>query len=421
MSETSLRGWAIKNEIWKPESWKPFLENDLIPFYKDVLALSDFYKNFLQNKILKYSSLEDIEDEKLKNKMRVAIYGGVKPNGDYNKSFAKFMYDTFGISANGAAPFEESIKQYEQFGDSVKITLNLDSWISKTVPGTGYSYFYFLENTLNSLIAKISKDLGIQDYDQKNLQPLNVKIEDFLPQKNEKPEKLISFINDVKKKALNLSIGINPYTTFIFYTRTIPLPTLKKFLECNIENIKRLAEFLGLKPFSMIDLNIVEFPNHYIDNVFFMLDFLGLGSSVLSLQLPVFSRQLVGYLEWVEPKVKKVFEDLIEKAKDQIDLTFEPWKNEYKGIFEAISSELIATNSFYIYIENGRISKIGNKELKISERPSFMDFLIKISPLISAGLINVENINSYAKYVELKFHEKSKDWIKKVIKNEGKS
>jgi len=420
MNETSLRNWAIEKKIWKPESWKSFLENDLVPLYQDVLALNDFYNNFLKNKILKYSSLEDIEDENLKNKMRVAIYGGVKPNGNYDKSFAKFMFDTFGISANDAATFEGSIKQYEQFGDSIKITLNTNSWISKTVPGTGYSYFHFLENTLNSLIAKISKDLGIQDYDQKYLQPLNVKIEDFLPQKNEKPEKLISFINDVKKKALNLSIGINPYITFIFYTKTIPLPTLKKFLECNIEDIKRLAEFLGLKPFSLIDLNIVEFPNHYIDNVILMLDFLSLGTSVISLQLPDFSTQLGGYLEWVEPKVKKVFDDLIEQAKDQIHLTFKPWENGYKEIFQAISKGLEKTLPINLKIENGRITQI-DWEYRFSNGLPFMDFLVRISPVIIAGLINFKKDPNDPKSVILIFHEKAKKLVEEVISNGGKT
>lgn len=52
----------------------------------------------------------------------MAIYGGVEPNKDFNTSFAKFMYDNFGICAENAPSFEESIKHYERWVEGTRAT-----------------------------------------------------------------------------------------------------------------------------------------------------------------------------------------------------------------------------------------------------------------------------------------------------------
>jgi hypothetical protein len=67
-------------------------------------------------------------------------------------------------------------------------------------------------------------------------------------------------INEFRQKAVDLSIGVNPFTTFVFYTRAIPLLSLMKFLECDIDKITKLANFLGLRAYSMIDFQEVGLP-----------------------------------------------------------------------------------------------------------------------------------------------------------------
>ena len=115
-TKTSLREWAKENKIWEPKTWRTFLEKDLVPFYRQAYTLNALHEFLKSEKICGKPYLADIEDETLKNKIRVAIYGGVKPNKDFNTSFAKFMYDNFGICAENAPSFEGSIKHYESWG-----------------------------------------------------------------------------------------------------------------------------------------------------------------------------------------------------------------------------------------------------------------------------------------------------------------
>ena len=128
-AKESLRDWSKENEIWDPKTWRIFLENDLVPFYKCAFSLNQLYETLKSDKICGKSSLTDIDDETLREKIRVVIYGGVKPNKDFNTPFAKFMYDNFGICAEDTSSFEESIKYYESWGDSIKVSVNTRSWI----------------------------------------------------------------------------------------------------------------------------------------------------------------------------------------------------------------------------------------------------------------------------------------------------
>jgi len=70
-----------------PESWKKFLKNDLVPFYKCAFTLNELHEFLKSDLISGKSSLSDIEDEKLRDKIRVAIYGGIKPDKNSNMSF----------------------------------------------------------------------------------------------------------------------------------------------------------------------------------------------------------------------------------------------------------------------------------------------------------------------------------------------
>ena len=152
----SLREWAKENEIWDPKTWKIFLEKDLVPFYKQAYTMNTLYEFLKSEKICGKSSLADIEDETLKNKIRVAIYGGVEPNKDFNTSFAKFMYDNFGICAENAPSFEESIKHYESWGDGIKVSVNPNSWIDSIPIGK-------LVDKLRDLIHwNLCRELGIK-------------------------------------------------------------------------------------------------------------------------------------------------------------------------------------------------------------------------------------------------------------------
>jgi len=406
----SLKKWAIDNKIWEPYSWRTFVEKDLVPFYRQAFILNEFY-NFLKGKeICGKNSLKDIEDEVLKNKVRVAIYGGAE---NPNNSFAKFMYDYFGLRAENASTFEESIKFYESWGDSIKISVHDKSWI-KSIPIDD------LVSKLKSIISEICSKIGIR-LSEVGIQETYtyypsgfINPDALLPQPGEKPEKLISLINEFRQKAVDLSIGVNPFTTFVFYTSTIPLLSLMKFLECDIDKITKLANFLGLEAYSMIDFQRVSLPTKSPDK--FILAYnrnYSLTRSLLDLQK---------YIMNIEQVAREVYSNFIYEAINQIHINFDPWKGYYEPIFTLLNKtlknkDLRYTISCRFYVENGKITRIDREE--VSSKIEAREFLIKISPVVSAGIINDLYIGG--SFFDLYFHSATKEWIDKVIANEGKT
>jgi hypothetical protein len=312
------------------------------------------------------------------------------------------------MCVENASSFEESIKIYESWGDSVKISINPNSWIN-SIP------IYDLVSKLIDLIRwNFCEELGIslsqigieESYPYR---PVGiVEPGTLLPQAGEMPEKLISLISSFKQKALDLSIGVNPFTTFIFYSRTIPMLILMEFLKCNVNEITRLANFLGLKAYSMIDQKEVSLPTKSPDKVILMSSRDSLSYKILEIQK---------FLVRINPVIKEVSENFTKEAINQISVSFEPWE-EYKTIFTFFSEILKDRNWCRLDVENGRIVKIKSsyKEVQLPHKVWLRDFLIKIYPIVSVGIINF----SYS-MTELEFHPLAKDWIDKVIKNEGKA
>ncbi|CAD7769828.1 hypothetical protein AIOGIFDO_00693 [Candidatus Methanoperedenaceae archaeon GB37] len=417
---TSLREWAKENKVWEPKTWRIFLEKDLVPFYKQAYTLNALHEFLKSEKICGKSSLADIEDETLKNKIRVAIYGGVEPNKDFSTSFAKFMYDNFGICAENAPSFEESIKHYESWGDGIKVSINPNSWVNSIPIGN-------LVDELKSLIQRFCDKLNIKlsEISIQESYPYHpfkvIEPDTLLPQAGEKPEKLVSLINEFKQKALDLSIGVNPFTTFVFYSRTIPLVALMRFFDLNeddssdVEKIAKLANFLGLKAYSMIDQREVSLPTKSPDKVILLLTSNSLSYKILELR---------DYLEKINPTIKQVHENMIKQAINQIYITFEPWK-DYEPIFSAIRDIMKDEYGCELVVSQGRIEKITNgysrgywkyREIELHSKIWLRDFLIKISPIVSAGIVRF----SYS-MTQLEFHPLAKEWIDKVIENEGKA
>ena len=219
----SLRDWARENEVWEPETWKSFLKEDLAQFYECAFVLNSLHEFLKSEKICGKSSLADIKDETMRDKIRTAVYGGVDADSNLNRSFAKFMYETFGVCANDAPSFKESIKQYGSMGDSIKVSVNPDSLMG-SVPIKG------LVDTLDGLIRnKLCDELGIElaeiglqaDYP---CRPITVtEPATLLPQSDGSPKELVSLINNFRQKGMDMSIGVNPFTTFVSYAQTIPL------------------------------------------------------------------------------------------------------------------------------------------------------------------------------------------------------
>ncbi|MEM4284371.1 MAG: hypothetical protein QXS96_07790 [Candidatus Caldarchaeum sp.] len=375
-----------------------------MPFYKQAFILKTFYDFIKSEKICGKACLADIEDELLRNKIRTAIYGGVK---NLDTSFAKFMYNTFGICAENASSFEESIKYYESWGDSVKVSIKSESWISSiSIDGLVSKLYNLIAELSHALGIKLS-EIGLQEYNTSILEVIEPTT--LLPSPGEKAEKLVSLLNDFKQNALDLSIGVNPFTTFVFYSRHIPLSILMGFLECDMDKIIKLINFLGFRSYSMTDLSEVSLPTKSPDKVILFSS--SLAARILELQDSV--------LKKIDPTINEIYTNMIKKAINQIYITFDPWK-DYESIFSFLSESLKDRDYSTLHIENGRIRKIssGYKEVKLSSEVWLRDFLIKISPLMSFGIISISYYSRDS--VKLCFHHLARDWIEKVIENERK-
>ena len=133
MRRRTLHKWTIEHKIWETESWRSFLEKHIKPFYWNAPVLKELY-NYLLNLSLIIRergvgfTLKDIEDEVLKEKIKVALYGGVEV--DLQRFFAKFMFDYFGLGVEGAENFEDSIREYRRRRGQARIDVKV-SWISR--------------------------------------------------------------------------------------------------------------------------------------------------------------------------------------------------------------------------------------------------------------------------------------------------
>jgi hypothetical protein len=409
----SLREWARENKIWELKSWEIFLKDYILPFYRQTYILMKFYDFLKSEKIIGKGSLADIDDEILRNKIRVAIYGGAE---NPETSFAKFMYDQFGLCAENVHSFEESIKMYENYGDGIKVSINQNSWIYKIkIKDLKDTTFNIIQYIINNLDLKL-KDLGIQEdylYDPvKDIEP-----ESLLPLPGENPEKLISLINEFIQGSINLSFFVNPFTTFILYSRAIPLSILRDFLDCDIEKIKDLANFLGLKAYSMIDNSEITLPTKIPEKVFLLYTSNSLSDNIIKLQI---------FLFYIAPiYIKEILDKSYTDAINEIHITFDPWKN-YEEIFTFLNKTIKDNEptSVYLNIVNGKIVEITSYyKVKLSNNIEFIDFLIKIYPIISIGLVNPSLGGSlYSAFVfDFYIPGFSRKWIKRVIEHEGKT
>ncbi|MHA1756505.1 MAG: hypothetical protein ACTSVV_07030, partial [Promethearchaeota archaeon] len=376
-SSLSLKEWARKHKIYNLENWIPFLKDYLIPFFKDVFKLKKFYDFLKGEEICQKESLRDIENDSLKEKIRVAIYGGVdQDKKDFKNSFAKFMFDIFGICAEDSQKFEDSIEYYENFGDNIKLTIR-NSWIDDIQINELYWILIALiRNISNKLDVKLS-DFSIieKNYSYEPNDIINP--EDLLIKPNEKPDDLMSLYNNFRQKAFNLSIGVNPFTTFIYFCRSIPLIILIDFLKCDVNDMIELIDFLGYESYSMINLDKMELSVNSIDKIFLYKNNRDFIENVLELQT---------YLNKIVPFIEDILKKMIQESIDSINISFEPW-DVYKQIFTFWKKILKDKNWCDFEIENGYLSKIyiSNEEKIFESRILFKDFLLKISPFIAIG------------------------------------
>ncbi len=413
----SLREWAREKRIWELGAWREFLENDIVPFYSLTYRLNEF-NNFLHK--FEGKPIVDVEEE-IREKVRVCLYGGIGPGQDVDRSFAKFMFDYFGMCAQGASTLDESIQSYELFGDEVKINLRRGSWIASV-------QIYDLLRLLDNIIEwQLCQKLGIELEAVGLRRDITVfprpvehteKPDELLPSPGEEPKELLSLVNDFRQKALNLSVGVNPFMTFMFYVRAIPRKVLQEFLECDLGALEELTNFLGLKAHYMMDLKEIEGRTESKLVMLWQGD-----RSLISKFL-----ELHSFLAGVKMlKVAEIFERAVREASYRIQISF-PW-DKYKPFFVSVASYIDPQRSdFIVKIDNGKIVEVNNGYSrgysKFSSTPldlSLSDFLMRLSPLICSGMIDIITFGPLEIHFRSKFPHIAKEWIEGVIQNEGKA
>jgi len=426
----SLREIVRNKKIWEPASWREFLEKDLVPFYILAFNLKTFYDFLISDKI-NGKSLVDIKDTVLMDKIKAALIGGVKSDKSNEIPFAKFMYDMFGLQVNDAQSFEKSVELYKGYP---AIRVNQKAWINKVRIDWLVNNLWELIDTLcKSLNIKLS-DLGIQDVHPTSSKKI-IEPDSLLPLPGEKPDKLQELIRNFKRKAMELSIGVNPFTTFTFFVRAIPLIALMKYLECTYDEVIKLANFLGLRAYSMVDLSEIKLPTNALSQVIlvsygYVNEFVYTASGIMPLRelskhissLSERILRLQDYLNAIDERIEQRYNNLIEQATNNIKVNFEPWE-KYESIFSVFykSPEVV----FDLEIEEGMISKINHLQIERNKRVMLMDFLIRCFPAISGGIIRWISITikprEQPQFTIAFYRQIGKKWIEKLIANRGKT
>ncbi len=253
----------INRELWIIE----FIEEDLkeaISNLKDVCLLNEALSVLLSDGI----KLGDVEDTELKEKLIVAVLGGIKEGSyeEYSKSFANFMRKVFGVGIvkEGTRDIITSPKEMIEY---VKIHSIDEIEIKKAGWGAIGEICYLIESA-KSLCRYITSKLGSKDDICKDLSLRGPSREEAaeiikkaLPSRGDKELKTLNEMFSKMRKALAiLSIGSNKYLTSAYTVRFIPLRVLSEYVSkcgditeesklCN--TVKEIIDFLGLKIFDL--------------------------------------------------------------------------------------------------------------------------------------------------------------------------
>ncbi|ALM74002.1 hypothetical protein [Thermococcus barophilus] len=225
----ALQDWAKEHEIWKKESWAPFLRDleKLYTMLRNFYEFHEWLKETFANKRISFLP------EGLKDSARLIIAGG----GDADNAFARMMYNLFGVKVAGAGNYEGSIKFYERMGDRARIL------VGKKILGISDDEFKKALLMLEGLISHFKQE-------HESLEEFKMHRENFAEWVRAEDPELVKHLNDFLNFAVNMLEPTNPYVMFIRYFNVAPLGLVIDFLECDFECVKSLAELLGAKVYN---------------------------------------------------------------------------------------------------------------------------------------------------------------------------
>ncbi|MGC9193579.1 MAG: hypothetical protein ACP5FQ_06745 [Thermoplasmata archaeon] len=417
--EFSLQKNVTEKGLYKKEAWKGYVEDYLLPFWKSAVDLKNFYDFLCSNSILAQPTISDIEDS-IRDQIRIAAFGGIgnkeAPNSDSTEyPFAKFMFEYFGFSLEGEKSFSDRANLMMQWGDKLKVRFSGKSWINTIgIKGIIEDVRKIMDSIMNGIGYEYDwyNDYGFTYYNHSYKDQLNPR--EILPSKSgESPEKLINLLQEFKQRALNLAIGVNRYSTFIFLLKALPMIALFKFLSIDINNdeerkiIVSFLKFLKVRYFSIIngeEIILEQEKSYSVDALekIFILGYGGLNEQILEL-----NKKLINIDEQIDQQFNRFISTIRNEALKMLDIEF--MRNLVISIRKKIAGtdgvvELKFNNGILTKIEiNYRESEELEKEIK-NFQILLEDFLLRNTTFFISATFRI-NLYSDSLGVEISFDD----------------
>ena len=368
---TSLREWARNKEIWKPESWIEFIDslNIILQISEKILKIYDFLKQF------DGKELREIE-KPYREKIETAVAGGI----DSENPFSKFMFERFGIHVGNTYRWEDSFLIYKNLGERAIIKVDKSNWISNIE-----NFKNLIENLMRHFEEK-----GITSGGKINLENFNPL--DYLPNKGEKPEKLINLINSFIKEISSLALGVNPYTTFATFARFNYAQNIKEFL--GIKDEETFKNLMSLLELELRDVFYLKKLENYTDTEPILIY-----AGPRSLVARIYS--IFVYLDYIynfNPSLKNLVKNWIKENLFSRKIYIpKVRKKESDFTYHLIEISFVIENGFVV----GTYHTYNSYNIAIDDfvkKVKIIDALNSLIPFSEFGIVEVNDIYSYYKY-----------------------
>ncbi|WP_456328585.1 hypothetical protein [Archaeoglobus sp.] len=220
-----LQSWARNIKVWEPNSWKPYLDQ-LLDAYNQALKFKEFH-NWLKD-TFDGKSIRDLPIE-LRDSARMCISGG----GSERNAFGGLMFKKFGLGVVNCKNYEQSLEEYERCGDWIEMS------VREVVLGWEHYDEVFL-HPLKEIIDQLAKTLNI------NVEEPKIE-EDFGEWVKYPDPKLIEKLEGFLNSLARMLEFTNYYTMLMRYFLLAPLPMVARFLNIEIDEIKKLAEIWNIE------------------------------------------------------------------------------------------------------------------------------------------------------------------------------
>ena len=229
---------VVEFDYTNAEEWQSFVKNQILPLHKSISKVVKLRKSLEE---LLSNDLSDL----IRNSTNIkqALLSGVDENGDYKPSSLARIYKEF-----------------------LGVSINTKEWTSLSKqPGIDAAE-YIKCNVTNTPFLQFIKDvkeivdglLSLVEIDEEEVKDDEIK--DIL----ENPEKIVNELKEIYTQVVGISANHSYYTFFTINTRGIPRYYIEQAYPKLEYKFEKVAEFLGLEPKFIPDINEEEIKRNYI-------------------------------------------------------------------------------------------------------------------------------------------------------------